>query len=131
MLFVTSRILVVDLLTDRVPADLITGILVYKAHKYANKKYRQAVVMMGQEPRRIKGKESRRHRTPLGFIEHVDRNPNKKRVRVVSSELARWCEFKQRAAASSNALAVLLVVALFMLIQESGETLEEVRLIDR
>lgn len=33
VLFVTSRILVVDFLTDRVPADLITGILVYKAHK--------------------------------------------------------------------------------------------------
>uniref|UniRef100_UPI00398F8A73 DNA repair endonuclease XPF n=1 Tax=Pristiophorus japonicus TaxID=55135 RepID=UPI00398F8A73 len=31
--FVTSRILVVDFLTDRIPANLITGILVYKAHK--------------------------------------------------------------------------------------------------
>ncbi|KAL8600798.1 hypothetical protein ACOMHN_055993 [Nucella lapillus] len=31
--FVTSRILVVDLLTDRVPVDKVTGILVYKAHK--------------------------------------------------------------------------------------------------
>ncbi|XP_028990797.1 DNA repair endonuclease XPF [Betta splendens] len=33
VLFVTSRILVVDLLTDRIPAHLITGILVYRAHK--------------------------------------------------------------------------------------------------
>ncbi|XP_043568043.1 DNA repair endonuclease XPF isoform X1 [Chiloscyllium plagiosum] len=33
ILFVTSRILVVDLLTDRIPANLITGILVYKAHR--------------------------------------------------------------------------------------------------
>ncbi|XP_078097001.1 DNA repair endonuclease XPF [Mustelus asterias] len=33
VLFVTSRILVVDLLTDRIPANLITGILVYKAHR--------------------------------------------------------------------------------------------------
>ncbi|XP_066432304.1 DNA repair endonuclease XPF [Eleutherodactylus coqui] len=33
VLFVTSRILVVDFLTDRIPAKLITGILVYKAHK--------------------------------------------------------------------------------------------------
>uniref|UniRef100_A0A8C4QG17 DNA repair endonuclease XPF n=1 Tax=Eptatretus burgeri TaxID=7764 RepID=A0A8C4QG17_EPTBU len=33
VLFVTSRILVVDFLTDRVPANLVTGILVYKAHK--------------------------------------------------------------------------------------------------
>ncbi|CAH1775707.1 unnamed protein product [Owenia fusiformis] len=33
VLFVTSRILVVDMLTDRVPMDLVSGILVYKAHK--------------------------------------------------------------------------------------------------
>ncbi|TWW81531.1 DNA repair endonuclease XPF [Takifugu flavidus] len=33
VLFVTSRILVVDFLTDRIPAQLITGILVYRAHK--------------------------------------------------------------------------------------------------
>ncbi|KAM3916765.1 DNA repair endonuclease XPF isoform 1-T2 [Leptodactylus fuscus] len=33
VLFVTSRILVVDFLTDRIPANHITGILVYKAHK--------------------------------------------------------------------------------------------------
>ncbi|KAK7100849.1 DNA repair endonuclease XPF-like [Littorina saxatilis] len=31
--FITSRILVVDLLTDRVPVDKVSGILVYKAHK--------------------------------------------------------------------------------------------------
>ncbi|KAL0983956.1 hypothetical protein UPYG_G00135180 [Umbra pygmaea] len=33
VLFVTSRILVVDFLTDRIPAQLISGILVYRAHK--------------------------------------------------------------------------------------------------
>ncbi|NXD12458.1 XPF endonuclease, partial [Nothocercus nigrocapillus] len=33
VLFATSRILVVDFLTNRIPADLITGILVYKAHR--------------------------------------------------------------------------------------------------
>ncbi|OCT64062.1 excision repair cross-complementation group 4 L homeolog isoform X1 [Xenopus laevis] len=33
VLFVTSRILVVDFLTDRIPSNLITGILVYNAHK--------------------------------------------------------------------------------------------------
>ncbi|XP_049615139.1 DNA repair endonuclease XPF [Syngnathus scovelli] len=33
VLFVTSRILVVDFLTDRIPANLISGILVYRAHK--------------------------------------------------------------------------------------------------
>jgi DNA excision repair protein ERCC-4 len=31
--FVTSRILVVDMLTDRVPFDLVSGILVYNAHR--------------------------------------------------------------------------------------------------
>lgn len=31
--FVTSRILVVDMLTDRIPIEYITGILVYNAHK--------------------------------------------------------------------------------------------------
>ncbi|XP_039216664.1 DNA repair endonuclease XPF isoform X1 [Crotalus tigris] len=33
IIFATSRILVVDFLTDRIPTDLITGILVYKAHR--------------------------------------------------------------------------------------------------
>ncbi|XP_053131973.1 DNA repair endonuclease XPF isoform X2 [Hemicordylus capensis] len=33
IIFATSRILVVDFLTDRIPSDLITGILVYKAHR--------------------------------------------------------------------------------------------------
>ncbi|KAJ0015753.1 hypothetical protein NQD34_014043 [Periophthalmus magnuspinnatus] len=33
VLFVTSRILVVDFLTDRIPAHLVSGILVYRAHK--------------------------------------------------------------------------------------------------
>lgn len=36
VLFVTERILVVDLLSDRVPIDLISGIIVYKAHKIYN-----------------------------------------------------------------------------------------------
>jgi DNA excision repair protein ERCC-4 len=31
--FITSRILVVDMLTERIPIDLINGILVYKAHR--------------------------------------------------------------------------------------------------
>ncbi|KAM7287523.1 putative DNA repair endonuclease xp-f / mei-9 / rad1 [Ixodes scapularis] len=33
VLFVTSRILVVDMLTERIPINLITGIIVYHAHK--------------------------------------------------------------------------------------------------
>ncbi|XP_038067754.1 DNA repair endonuclease XPF-like [Patiria miniata] len=33
VLFVTSRILVVDMLTDRLPIALVSGVLVFKAHK--------------------------------------------------------------------------------------------------
>jgi len=33
IIFSSSRILVVDMLMDRMPIDLVTGILVYKAHK--------------------------------------------------------------------------------------------------
>ncbi|NXN07541.1 XPF endonuclease, partial [Indicator maculatus] len=33
VIFATSRILVVDFLTDRIPANLVTGVLVYKAHR--------------------------------------------------------------------------------------------------
>ena len=33
MIFSSSRILVVDMLMERMPIDLITGILVFKAHK--------------------------------------------------------------------------------------------------
>lgn len=33
VIFSSSRILVVDMLMDRMPIDLITGVLVYKAHR--------------------------------------------------------------------------------------------------
>lgn len=33
VLFVTSRILVVDMLTKRLPIHLVTGIVVFRAHK--------------------------------------------------------------------------------------------------
>lgn len=33
VLFITTRILVVDFLMDRIPSDLITGVLVYRAHR--------------------------------------------------------------------------------------------------
>jgi len=35
VLFITTRILVVDMLVERIPIHLVSGILVYKAHKYA------------------------------------------------------------------------------------------------
>ena len=34
VLFVTSRILVVDMLTKKLPIHLVTGIVVLRAHKY-------------------------------------------------------------------------------------------------
>jgi len=34
VLFITTRILVVDMLVERIPVHLVSGILVYKAHKY-------------------------------------------------------------------------------------------------
>jgi len=34
-LFITTRILVVDMLVERIPIHLVSGILVYRAHKYA------------------------------------------------------------------------------------------------
>lgn len=33
VIFSSSRILVVDMLMERMPIDLITGVLVFKAHK--------------------------------------------------------------------------------------------------
>jgi len=35
VLFITTRILVVDMLVERIPIHLVSGILVFKAHKYA------------------------------------------------------------------------------------------------
>ena len=34
VLFITTRILVVDMLVERIPIHLVSGILVYKAHQY-------------------------------------------------------------------------------------------------
>ena len=36
MLFVTSRILVVDLLKRQCPAESVSGILVFNAHRYCS-----------------------------------------------------------------------------------------------
>ncbi|XP_033113950.1 DNA repair endonuclease XPF-like isoform X2 [Anneissia japonica] len=44
VLFITSRILVVDLLTDRIPAHLISGILISKAHRVLNT-YQEAFIL--------------------------------------------------------------------------------------
>ena len=36
VLFITTRILVVEMLLERIPMDLITGLLIYKAHRTAS-----------------------------------------------------------------------------------------------
>ena len=36
VLFITTRILVVDMLVERIPVHLVSGILVYRAHKYVH-----------------------------------------------------------------------------------------------
>ena len=45
MLFVTSRILVVDLLKSQCPADKVTGVLVFNAHRYNCKLYAMKVLV--------------------------------------------------------------------------------------
>jgi DNA excision repair protein ERCC-4 len=47
--FVTSRILVVDMLTDRIPIDLITGILVYNAHQVIDSSQETFILRMFRE----------------------------------------------------------------------------------
>lgn len=63
VLFVTERILVVDLLSDRVPIDLVTGIIVYKAHKV----YDDCLMSFILRLYRMKNKK--------GFVKAVSQNP--------------------------------------------------------
>lgn len=63
VLFVTERILVVDLLSDRVPMDLVTGIIVYKAHKV----YDDCLMSFILRLYRMKNKK--------GFIKALSQNP--------------------------------------------------------
>lgn len=64
VLFVTERILVVDLLSDRVPIDLLTGIIVYKAHNIYNDCLMSFILRLF----RLKNKK--------GFIKGLSQNPN-------------------------------------------------------
>ncbi|KAF0302752.1 DNA repair endonuclease XPF [Amphibalanus amphitrite] len=63
VLFVTSRILVVDLLTERCPADLVTGLVVYRAH---------AVVESAQEAFILR---LYRQKNKTGFIKAFSSSP--------------------------------------------------------
>jgi len=63
VLFVTERILVVDLLTNRVPIDLVTGIIVYKAHRIYNDCLMSFILRLY----RMKNKK--------GFVKALSQNP--------------------------------------------------------
>lgn len=63
VLFVTERILVVDLLSDRVPIDLVTGIIVYKAHRI----YNDCLMSFIMRLYRMKNKK--------GFVKAISQNP--------------------------------------------------------
>ena len=52
--FITSRILVVDMLTDRIPIDLISGILVYNAHKIIDSCQETFVLRMFRQKNKVK-----------------------------------------------------------------------------
>ncbi|CAF2914166.1 unnamed protein product [Rotaria sp. Silwood2] len=56
LFFVTARILTVDLLTDRIPIDLITGLLVYRAHRITDSSPESFIVRLY------------RHKNKTGFI---------------------------------------------------------------
>lgn len=64
ILFVTQRILVVDLLSERVPIDLVTGIIVYKAHKV----YSDCLMSFILRLYRMKNKK--------GFIKALSQSPH-------------------------------------------------------
>ena len=51
--FVTSRILVVDMLTDRIPIEYITGILVYNAHKIVDSCQEAFILRMFRQKNKV------------------------------------------------------------------------------
>lgn len=63
VLFVTERILVVDLLSERVPIDLVTGIIVYRAHRV----YDDCLMSFILRLYRMKNKK--------GFVKALSQNP--------------------------------------------------------
>ncbi|XP_015913172.1 DNA repair endonuclease XPF [Parasteatoda tepidariorum] len=64
VLFVSSRILVVDMLVDRVPIDLITGIIVLRAHKILESCQEAFIVRLY------------RMKNNKGFIKAISSNPS-------------------------------------------------------
>lgn len=52
--FVTSRILVVDMLCDRVPIDLISGILVYNAHSVIDSCQETFILRMFRQKNKVR-----------------------------------------------------------------------------
>ncbi|XP_074643083.1 DNA repair endonuclease XPF-like isoform X2 [Tubulanus polymorphus] len=75
VLFVTSRILVVDILTDRLPTELVTGIIVYKAHRIIESCQEAFILRMYRQKNRqgfIKAFSDQPNAFTTGFC-HVER----------------------------------------------------------
>jgi DNA excision repair protein ERCC-4 len=51
--FITSRILVVDMLTDRIPIDLITGLLVFNAHQIIDSSQETFILRLFREKNKV------------------------------------------------------------------------------
>lgn len=51
--FITSRILVVDMLTERIPINLISGILVYNAHRIIDSSQETFILRMFREKNKV------------------------------------------------------------------------------
>lgn len=60
IIFSSSRILVVDMLMDRMPIDLITGVLVYKAHKVIETSQEAFILRLFRQKNKVLNKNCRR-----------------------------------------------------------------------
>ncbi|KAL5021200.1 hypothetical protein ScPMuIL_000355 [Solemya velum] len=75
VLFITSRILVVDLLTDRVPVENVSGILVYRAHRIVESCQEAFILRLYRQKNKtgfIKAFSDSPHSFTSGFC-HVER----------------------------------------------------------
>ena len=59
IIFSSSRILVVDMLMDRMPIDLITGVLVYKAHKVIETSQEAFILRLFRQKNKVLNKNCR------------------------------------------------------------------------
>ncbi|UYV73760.1 ERCC4 [Cordylochernes scorpioides] len=75
VIFVTPRVLVVDLLLERVPLDLVAGVILYRAHK-VNESCQEAFILRLYRQKNKKGFLNAISDSPLSFTKgycHLDR----------------------------------------------------------